>query len=49
MPGRLQELTERLMHDDLPTQKAVAFTLLSRYFKRISRISAPASPDPCMK
>ena len=30
------ERIEELFHDDLPTQKAVAYTLLLRYFKRIA-------------
>ena len=30
------EMIEKLIHDKLPTQKAVAYTLLSRYFKRVA-------------
>jgi len=30
------EMIEQLINDQLPTQKAVAYTLLSRYFKRIA-------------
>ena len=33
---RCDEMIERLIHDKLPTQKAVAYTLLSRYFKRVA-------------
>ena len=30
-------ILKQLMNDDLPTQKAVAYSLLSRYFKRLAR------------
>jgi len=33
---RADQMIERLIRDELPTQKAVAFALLSRYFKRVA-------------
>ena len=33
---KCDETIEKLIKDELPTQKAVAYTLLSRYFKRVS-------------
>ena len=30
-------MLKQLMHDKIPTQKAVAYSLLSRYFKRLAR------------
>jgi phosphate uptake regulator len=30
-------IVKQLMHDNIPTQKAVAYSLLSRYFKRLAR------------
>jgi len=33
---RCDAMIEKLIHDKLPTQKAVAYTLLSRYFKRVA-------------
>jgi phosphate uptake regulator len=34
--GHCDDMIARLIKDKLPTQKAVAYTLLSRYFKRVS-------------
>lgn len=34
--ARCDDMIEKLINDQLPTQKAVAYTLLSRYFKRIA-------------
>ena len=36
MGARCDQMIEELIHDDLPTPKAVAYTLLARYLKRIA-------------